>query len=118
MSHAHKWVTYDLDSAMKKLCEIIQLDIAHNMIAASSKMWTATPRSAELTAPIKMPNSDSEVQGVIVVRLVDKPAARSATLSLGRKLSNHHKMVETVRWDGTTSARTLMAVIGEWTGGA
>jgi mediator of RNA polymerase II transcription subunit 17, fungi type len=120
LSHVHKWTAYDLDSALKKIYEIIQLDIAHNMIAVSSKTWTAAPMSADLTAPIKVKGSSHPVRGVIIVRLEESTQddAGSVTLSVGRKLSSNNKIAQSVTWNGTPSAMTLMDVIGNWTGGA
>ena len=120
LSHVHKWVAYDMDSALKKIYDIIQLDIAHNMIAVSSRIWSATPMSADLTAPIKVKGSSNPVRGVIMVRLEEstQDAAGSVTLAVGRKLSGHNNVAESVKWNGSASARTLMEVVTKWTGGA
>jgi len=104
----------------EKIYDIIQLDIAHNMIAVSSRIWSATPMSADLTAPIKVKGSSNPVRGVIMVRLEEstQDAAGSVTLAVGRKLSGHNKVAESVKWNGSASARTLMEVVTKWTGGA
>jgi hypothetical protein len=120
LSHLHKWAAYDMDSALKKIYEIIELDIAHNMIAVISKRWTANALSADLTAPIRIRGSNSLVHGMILIWMEeseseDKPGA--VTLSIGRKLSTHIKVINSVKWDGNAAEEKLMDVAGKWMAG-
>jgi mediator of RNA polymerase II transcription subunit 17 len=118
LSHVHKWVAYDMDSALKRVCEIVQLDIVHNMIAVGSKTWTATPMSAEVTAPIRARDSNA-VRGIILVRLEESKDSEPGigfVLSVGRKLSVHNNVGESVKWDGNAAGRTLMDVATKWMG--
>jgi mediator of RNA polymerase II transcription subunit 17, fungi type len=126
LSHTHKWVVYDIDSVVKKICEIIELDIAHNMLAVNSKIWTASPMSADLTAMIKLRDLDSQtlVRGLIMVRLEETKKHDEVTprkiptgllaLTVGRRVSTQTHTGQWVKWDENISGPTLMEVVGQW----